>query len=56
MVRLEHLLFVLAIMGVISQERQTGSLILFMVRPVNALQYIGSKYAAQFYFTRFIGG
>src|SRR4051812_42351190 len=41
------LLFVLATMGVISQERQNGSLMLVMVRPVNVLQYIGSKFVAQ---------
>ena len=41
------LLFVLAMMGVISQERQTGSLTFVMVRPVSALQYIGSKFIAQ---------
>ncbi len=41
------LLFVLATMSVISQERQNGSLMLVMVRPVNALQYIGSKFVAQ---------
>ncbi|WP_078555609.1 ABC transporter permease [Bacillus alkalicellulosilyticus] len=41
------LLFVLATMGVISQERQNGSLTLIMVRPVSALQYIGSKTVAQ---------
>jgi len=44
------LLFVLATMGVISQERQNGSLTLVMVRPVSALQYIGSKYIAQLCF------
>jgi ABC-2 type transport system permease protein len=43
------LLFVLATMGVISQERQNGSLTLVMVRPVTAFQYIGSKYAAQLF-------
>ena len=43
------LLFVLATMGVISQERQNGSLTLVMVRPVSAFQYIGSKYAAQLF-------
>jgi ABC-2 type transport system permease protein len=41
------LLFVLSTMGVISQERQNGSLMLVLVRPVNALQYIGSKFVAQ---------
>ena len=41
------LLFVLATMSVISQERQNGSLTLVMVRPVSALQYIASKCAAQ---------
>ena len=41
------LLFVLATMGVIAQERQNGSLMLVMVRPVNAFQYIASKCAAQ---------
>ncbi|OIJ19428.1 hypothetical protein BKP45_13360 [Anaerobacillus alkalidiazotrophicus] len=41
------LLFVLAVMGVISQERQNGSLTLVMARPVSALQYIGSKFIAQ---------
>ncbi len=41
------LLFVLATMGVIAQERQNGSLMLVMVRPVSALQYISSKCAAQ---------
>src|SRR4051794_18241357 len=41
------LLFVLATMGVVSQERQNGSLTLVMVRPVSALQYIASKCAAQ---------
>jgi len=41
------LLFVLATMGVISQERQNGSLTLVMVRPVSSLQYIASKCAAQ---------
>jgi ABC-2 type transport system permease protein len=41
------LLFVLAIMGVISHERQNGSLMLVMVRPVSAIQYIGSKFLAQ---------
>lgn len=41
------LLFVLATMGVIAQERQNGSLTLVMVRPVSALQYIASKCVAQ---------
>ncbi|KKK38623.1 membrane protein [Mesobacillus campisalis] len=41
------LLFVLSMMGVISQERQNGSLTLVMVRPVSAMQYIGSKFLAQ---------
>jgi ABC-2 type transport system permease protein len=41
------LLFVLSMMGVISQERQNGSLTLVMVRPVSAIQYIGSKFLAQ---------
>ncbi|MDT8858764.1 ABC transporter permease [Alkalihalobacillus sp. MEB130] len=41
------LLFVLATMGVISQERQNGSLMLVMVRPVSAFQYIASKFASQ---------
>lgn len=41
------LLFVLATMGVISQERQQGALTLIMVRPVSPLQYIGSKFMAQ---------
>ncbi len=41
------LLFVLAVMSVIAQERQNGSLTLVMVRPISALQYIGSKYVAQ---------
>ncbi|MCL7746691.1 ABC transporter permease [Halalkalibacter alkaliphilus] len=41
------LLFVLAMMGVIAQERQNGSLTLVMVRPVRAFQYIGSKFTAQ---------
>ncbi|KHF37823.1 ABC transporter permease [Halalkalibacter okhensis] len=41
------LLFVLATMGIIAQERQNGSLTLVMVRPVHAWQYIGSKWVAQ---------
>ncbi|MBM4765188.1 ABC transporter permease subunit [Bacillus sp. B15-48] len=41
------LLFVLAIMGVISQERQNGSLMLVMVRPVSAFEYIFSKFISQ---------
>ncbi|MBP2243275.1 ABC-2 type transport system permease protein [Cytobacillus eiseniae] len=41
------LLFVLALMNVISHERQTGSLSFVMVRPVSALQYIISKYISQ---------
>jgi ABC-2 type transport system permease protein len=41
------LLFVLALMNVISQERQTGALVFVVVRPVNAFQYIASKYVAQ---------
>ncbi|WP_428912667.1 ABC transporter permease [Niallia sp. Krafla_26] len=43
------LLFVLATMGVISQERQNGSLTLLMVRPISALQYISSKCVAQLF-------
>lgn len=41
------LLFILATMSVISQERDNGSLTLVMVRPVSAIQYIGSKCVAQ---------
>ncbi|MDP4549669.1 ABC transporter permease subunit [Alkalihalobacillus macyae] len=41
------LLFVLATMNVIAQERQNGSITLVMVRPVNEWQYIGSKYVVQ---------
>lgn len=40
------LLFVLAAMGVIANERQNGSLTLVMVRPVSPFQYIVSKWAA----------
>ena len=42
------LLFILASMGAISNERQNGSLTLVMVRPVSALQYITSKWFSQF--------
>ena len=41
------LLFVLALMNVISQERQTGSLSFVMMRPVSATEYMASKYMAQ---------
>ncbi|WP_338472448.1 ABC transporter permease subunit [Niallia sp. XMNu-256] len=41
------LLFVLALMNVISQERQFGSLSFVMMRPVSATQYMASKYVAQ---------
>ena len=41
------LLFVLATMNVIAQERQNGSITLVMVRPVNEWQYLGSKTVAQ---------
>lgn len=41
------LLFILATMSVISQERENGSLTLVMVRPVSAVQYIASKCVAQ---------
>ena len=45
------LLFVLATMGVISNERQNGSLTLVMVRPVSATQYILSKWLGQLILT-----
>ncbi|MGG0720012.1 ABC transporter permease subunit [Robertmurraya massiliosenegalensis] len=41
------LLFVLAAMGVIANERQNGALTLVMVRPVSAIQYIASKWTGQ---------
>lgn len=41
------LLFVLATMGVIANERQNGSLTFVMVRPVNPFQYIASKWSSQ---------
>jgi len=41
------LLFVLAAMGVIANERQNGSLTLVMVRPVSPFQYITSKWFSQ---------
>ncbi|EOR20763.1 ABC transporter permease subunit [Cytobacillus oceanisediminis] len=41
------LLFVLATMGVISQERQNNVLTLIMARPVTAFQYIASKWSSQ---------
>ncbi|MCM3671848.1 ABC transporter permease subunit [Mesobacillus maritimus] len=41
------LLFVLAMMNVISHERQTGALAFVMMRPVSAFQYMASKYVAQ---------
>ncbi|WP_096155828.1 MULTISPECIES: ABC transporter permease [Bacillus] len=45
------LLFVLATMGVISNERQNGSLTLVMVRPVSPAQYILSKWIGQLILT-----
>ncbi|WP_339148715.1 MULTISPECIES: ABC transporter permease subunit [unclassified Sutcliffiella] len=44
---LATLLFVLVTMSAISMERQNGTLTLVMARPVQALQYILSKWAAQ---------
>jgi ABC-2 type transport system permease protein len=41
------LLFVLASMGAISNERQNRALTLVMVRPVRPLQYISSKWSSQ---------
>ncbi|WP_223702077.1 ABC transporter permease [Sutcliffiella deserti] len=41
------LLFVLATMGAVSNERQSGALTLVMVRPVQPFQYIASKWASQ---------
>lgn len=41
------LLFVLAAMGVIANERQSRALTLVMVRPVSAFQYIASKWTGQ---------
>ena len=43
------LLFVLALMNVISQERQTGAIVFVVVRPVSVFQYIVSKYVAQLF-------
>lgn len=43
------LLFVLALMNVISQERQTGAIVFVVVRPVSAFQYIASKFVAQLF-------
>src|SRR5690606_23959216 len=43
------LLFVLALMNVISQERQTGAIVFVVVRPVSALQYIASKFIGQLF-------
>lgn len=41
------LLFVLATMSVIANERQNGALTLVMVRPVTSIQYIASKWTGQ---------
>lgn len=41
------LLFVLATMGVMSNERVSGAVTLVMVRPVSALQYVSSKWLGQ---------
>ncbi|WP_430787151.1 ABC transporter permease [Virgibacillus flavescens] len=41
------LLFVLATMGVISNEKSNGAVTLVMVRPVSALQYVSSKWFGQ---------
>lgn len=45
------LLFVLAIMGVISNERANGSITMVMVRPVTPLQYVASKWIGQLLIT-----
>lgn len=47
------LLFVLATMGVISNEKVNGTLTLVMVRPVSALQYVSSKWLGQLIITLF---
>lgn len=39
-------IFVLSVMGTIAHERNSGAISLIMARPVHALQYIGSKWAA----------
>lgn len=39
-------IFVLSVMGSIAHERNSGALSLVMARPVQAFQYIGSKWAA----------
>ncbi|PMC40281.1 hypothetical protein CJ195_00795 [Bacillus sp. UMB0899] len=41
------LLFILATMGVISNEKSSGAVTLVMVRPVSSLQYVTSKWLGQ---------
>lgn len=40
-------IFVLSTMGIISNERNSGSLSLLMARPVNSFEYIASKWTVQ---------
>ncbi len=45
------LLFVLATMGVISNEKSNGTITLVMVRPVSPFQYVSSKWVGQLIIT-----